>query len=167
MSNRFLNIRVTGANRNKLGAVAIYYIAVAEFCFAILRNETPFFIALHRIIDGTIDADRMDYIVRDTRNSGVDWGTIPYKRLLESCKLEKRQYGDDYRYCVAFPKKMTEHIDDLLITGNNDGMIDKHKEVLHQNFKMKDLGELRYFLGIEVLRSSKGIILLSMKTTCF
>lgn len=115
-ANRFSNIKVTGANRNKLGAVAVYYVAVAEFCFAILRDENPFFIALHRIIDGTVDADRMDYIVRDTRNSGVDWGTIPYKRLLESCKMVKRQHGDDYRYCVAFPKKMTEHIDDLLIT---------------------------------------------------
>lgn len=115
-ASKFAHITVTGTSRSKLCAVAVYYVAVAEFCFAILRDENPFFVALHRIIDGTVDADRMDYIVRDTRNSGVDWGSIPYKRLLESCKLTKLQQGDNYRYCVAFPKKMTEHIDDLLIT---------------------------------------------------
>ncbi|XP_015159193.1 uncharacterized mitochondrial protein AtMg00810-like [Solanum tuberosum] len=38
-------------------------------------------------------------------------------------------------------------------------LITEAKENLHQQFKLKDLGELRYFLGIEVLRSSKGVIL--------
>lgn len=38
-------------------------------------------------------------------------------------------------------------------------MITEAKQNLHQQFKLKVLGELRYFLGIEVLRSSKGVIL--------
>ncbi len=96
--------------------ITIYYVAIAEFCFAILREQTPFFTSLHRIIDGCVDADRMDYIVRDSQNSGVDWGKIPYKRLIESCKLIERKHGDKIYYSIAFPKKMAEHIDDLLIT---------------------------------------------------
>lgn len=95
--------------------VAVYYIAVAEFCFAILREQNPFFISLHRIIDGCVDADRMDYIVRDSYNSGVNWGRIPYKRLIESCKMIEREYKDKTYYSIAFPKKMSEHIDDLLL----------------------------------------------------
>ena len=51
------------------------------------------------------------------------------------------------------------YVDDLLITGNNEQMITEAKENLHQQFKLKDLGELKYFLGVEVLRSSKGVIL--------
>ena len=95
--------------------IAVYYIAVAEFCFAILREQNPFFISLHRIIDGCVDADRMDYIVRDSYNSGVNWGRIPYKRLIESCKMIEREYEDRSYYSIAFPKKMSEHIDDLLL----------------------------------------------------
>ncbi|XP_055824256.1 uncharacterized mitochondrial protein AtMg00810-like [Solanum dulcamara] len=38
-------------------------------------------------------------------------------------------------------------------------MISEAKDSLHQLFKLKDLGELKYFLGIEVLKSSKRVIL--------
>ncbi|GMI67901.1 hypothetical protein HRI_000459300 [Hibiscus trionum] len=51
------------------------------------------------------------------------------------------------------------YVEDLLITGSDQEMMDDLKKVLNQNFKMKDLGQLKYFLGIEVLRSKEGIIL--------
>ncbi|KAE8693297.1 hypothetical protein F3Y22_tig00110813pilonHSYRG00112 [Hibiscus syriacus] len=51
------------------------------------------------------------------------------------------------------------YVDDLMITGNDVKMIVELKEVLYRNFKMKDLGELKYFLGLEVLRSNEGILL--------
>ncbi|XP_070020423.1 uncharacterized mitochondrial protein AtMg00810-like [Nicotiana sylvestris] len=38
-------------------------------------------------------------------------------------------------------------------------LIDQTKDSLHSSFKVKDLGELRYFLGIEVMRSKKGVLL--------
>ena len=38
-------------------------------------------------------------------------------------------------------------------------MIEETKYVLHVHFKIKDLGELKYFLGIEFLRSNKGIMM--------
>lgn len=55
------------------------------------------------------------------------------------------------------------YVDDLLIIGDNESMIKEAKQVLHQQFKLKDLGELKYFLGIEVLRSAKGVILNQIK----
>ncbi|KAG8479260.1 hypothetical protein CXB51_029862 [Gossypium anomalum] len=55
------------------------------------------------------------------------------------------------------------YVDDLLITGNDMDMINDLKGVLNQNFKMKDLGDLRYFLGIEILRSQEGILLNQLK----
>lgn len=50
-------------------------------------------------------------------------------------------------------------MDDLLITGDGDVLISDTKATLHQNFKIKDLGELKYFLGIEFARSKEGILL--------
>jgi hypothetical protein len=50
--------------------------------------------------------------------------------------------------------------DDLIITGDSDVDIFDLKKLLKQKFQMKDLGELRYFLGIEVIQSLKGIWLL-------
>lgn len=55
------------------------------------------------------------------------------------------------------------YVDDLLITRNDMDMINDLKGVLNQNFKMKDLGDLRYFLGIEILRSQEGILLNQLK----
>lgn len=103
-------------NMKEKSTMVTYYVAIAEFCFAILREQNSFFTSLHRIIDGCIDADRMDYIVRDSKNSGVDWGTIPYKRLIESCKLTERKNDGKRYYHVTYAQKMTEHIDDLLLT---------------------------------------------------
>ena len=50
-------------------------------------------------------------------------------------------------------------MDDLLITGNDHALIQETKQVLHLHFKIKDLGELRYFLGIEFCRSEQGIVM--------
>jgi hypothetical protein len=52
------------------------------------------------------------------------------------------------------------YVDDLIITGDSDEDIFDLRKLLNQKFEMKDLGELRYFLGIEVIQSSKGIWLL-------
>jgi len=43
------------------------------------------------------------------------------------------------------------YVDDLIITGDSDADIFDLKKFLKQKFEMKDVGELRYFLGIEVI----------------
>jgi hypothetical protein len=52
------------------------------------------------------------------------------------------------------------YVDDLIITGDNDVDISDLKKFLKQKFEMKDLGELCYFLDIEVIQSPKRIWLL-------
>jgi hypothetical protein len=49
------------------------------------------------------------------------------------------------------------YVDDLIIIGDSDVDIFDLKKLLKHKFEMKDLGELRYFLGIEVIQSPKGI----------
>ncbi|XP_075099266.1 uncharacterized protein LOC142176097 [Nicotiana tabacum] len=45
------------------------------------------------------------------------------------------------------------YVDDLLVTGSNLFLIQQVRKDLQEKFKMKDLGELKYFLGIEFSRS--------------
>jgi hypothetical protein len=52
------------------------------------------------------------------------------------------------------------YVDDLIITGNSNEDSFDLKKLLKQEFEMKDLGELRYFVDIEVIQSPKGIWLL-------
>ncbi|KAF3627875.1 hypothetical protein FXO38_28549 [Capsicum annuum] len=49
--------------------------------------------------------------------------------------------------------------DDILIAGDNTDMINVEKYTLYQQFKLKDLGDLKYFLGIKVLRAVSRVIL--------
>jgi hypothetical protein len=52
------------------------------------------------------------------------------------------------------------YVDDLIITRDSNEDISNLKKLLKQEFEMKDLGELCYFLDIEIIQSLKGIWLL-------
>jgi hypothetical protein len=43
------------------------------------------------------------------------------------------------------------YVDDLIVTKNSDADIFDLKKLLNQKFEMKVLGELCYFLGIEII----------------
>ena len=51
------------------------------------------------------------------------------------------------------------YVDDILIASNDPQSVADLKVVLDKQFKLKDLGSLKYFLGLEVARSKKGISL--------
>ena len=51
------------------------------------------------------------------------------------------------------------YVDDLLVTGSNQDMINDFKRGMSSNFEMSDLGKLTYYLGIEVLQEEEGISL--------
>jgi hypothetical protein len=55
---------------------------------------------------------------------------------------------------------ITIYVDDLIVGGDNEKEVEHVKRLLKQKFDMKDLGELKFFLGIEVIRTPEGIWLL-------
>jgi hypothetical protein len=110
------------------------------------------------------------------------------------CKLKKSLYGlkqsprawfgrftksmKEFGYCQSnadhtlFIKKqqgkitaLIVYVDDMVVTGNDDEERKALQSYLSKEFEMKDLGPLKYFLGIEVSRSSKGIFLSQRKYT--
>ena len=54
-------------------------------------------------------------------------------------------------------------MDDIVITGSDSTGISSLKSFLHGQFHTKDLGMLRYFLGVEVMRSIHEIFLSQKK----
>lgn len=51
------------------------------------------------------------------------------------------------------------YVDDIVIIGENLQEIETLKKYLHKKFDIKDLGRLRYFLGIEVASFIKCLFL--------
>ncbi|XP_072054345.1 uncharacterized mitochondrial protein AtMg00810-like [Arachis hypogaea] len=71
-----------------------------------------------------------------------------------------------------FIKKQSEsftvilvYVDDLVLTGNDIDEINSIKQNLDDKFKIKDLGDLKYFLGMKVARSNSGIHIYQRKYT--
>jgi hypothetical protein len=52
-------------------------------------------------------------------------------------------------------------VDDIIITGNNDSLLQSLIQQLNLAFSLKHLGTLDYFLGIEVHKLSNGSLLLT------
>ncbi|CAM8972824.1 unnamed protein product [Rhodiola kirilowii] len=96
------------------------------------------------------------------------------------CKLNKSLYGlkqaprqwfskfADSLFSYGFtqsPNKDNEffillvYVDDIVMTGTSIPLISAIKAFIHAEFRIKDLGLLKYFLGIEVARSSSGIFI--------
>ena len=51
------------------------------------------------------------------------------------------------------------YVDDIVITDSDQDGIQKLKQHLFTHFQTKDLGKLKYFLGIEITQSSYGVVL--------
>ena len=57
------------------------------------------------------------------------------------------------------------YVDDIIVTGDDESEIENLKRKLQAEFKVKDLGGLKYFLGMEIARRQKGIFISQRKYT--
>ncbi|KAD3338470.1 hypothetical protein E3N88_06134 [Mikania micrantha] len=64
--------------------------------------------------------------------------------------------GDCLMYLLVY-------VDDLILTGNKPVMLSNFISRLHQEFAIKDLGSLNYFLGLEVMHTENGLFLSQAK----
>jgi histone deacetylase 1/2 len=51
------------------------------------------------------------------------------------------------------------YVDDILLTGSNSLLLQRLIQLLSSKFKLRDLGSVHYFLGIEVQSTSMGLML--------
>ena len=52
------------------------------------------------------------------------------------------------------------YVDDMIITSDDLSGIKELKDILSLQFKMKDLGHLSYFLGLEITHSINGLYII-------
>ncbi|KAL6323247.1 hypothetical protein AAG906_029254 [Vitis piasezkii] len=55
------------------------------------------------------------------------------------------------------------YVDDIVITGSDQEGIQRLKQHLFNHFQTKDLGKLKYFLGLEIAQSSSGVVMSQRK----
>jgi hypothetical protein len=104
------------------------------------------------------------------------------KKALYGLKQSPRVWFDRFRHAIGYRQCNRDHIvfymhsnqkitsldvyvDDIIITGDDEAEIVKLKKCLSNAFEVKDLGQLKYFLSIEIARSKKGIVLSQRKYT--
>ena len=55
------------------------------------------------------------------------------------------------------------YVNDIVIIDNDQDGIQKLKQHLFGHFQTKDLGKLKYFLGIEIVQSNSGVVMSQRK----
>ncbi|CAN1146609.1 Retrovirus-related Pol polyprotein from transposon TNT 1-94 [Linum perenne] len=91
-----------------------------------------------------------------------------FVKLTDALKFEGfKQSGADhsvFTYTTAAAiVVLLVYVDDILLAGNDLTVIEGVKQKLHKHFKIKDLGILKYFLGLEIARTKSGIFMTQRK----
>lgn len=84
-----------------------------------------------------------------------------FRSTLISFAFDQSQYDSSLFLCKT-PKGIVlllVYIDDIIITGTDSELISQLQQHLQSFFHMKDLGHLRYFLGLEVNSTAAGLFL--------
>ncbi|XP_020415542.1 uncharacterized protein LOC109948051 [Prunus persica] len=76
--------------------------------------------------------------------------TLGFVQSLADTSLFIRVSGSDLLVLLLY-------VDDIILTGNNSVLIQQTITALSREFDMKDLGQLTYFLGLQVQYTSTGI----------
>ena len=88
-----------------------------------------------------------------------------FRRAL--CAMGYKQCNGDHTVFYKHSRRkitvLAVYVDDIIITGDDEMEIKCLKGNLSREFEVKDLGQLKYFLGIEIARNPKGIVLSQRK----
>lgn len=74
----------------------LFFVGCAELTANLIkpgRDFPPQLQVLRDIISGQVDADRTDYLLRDSHHCGVDYGLFDYRRMIECLTLREDPEG--------------------------------------------------------------------------
>lgn len=113
---------------------AIFLLHIKYVTLAILNDETKEFKEIHKIVDGVVDCDRLDYVSRDPLASGFDDGKIEYGRIVKTMKLVFQPDDKSFRFCVS--RSVMNTVEDFL---NRRWRLYKHVILHHRVVKTDTL----------------------------
>ena len=85
-NNILMSIFKQSSDANESLDYLAYEILVLESVLKIFNDEGNFSF-LHKIIDNSLDGDRLDYVTRDPANSGMNVGSIDYNRIIMDMRI--------------------------------------------------------------------------------
>ena len=86
-----------------------------------------------------------------------------FNQAIEEFGMHKSKSDQFVFYKNSSSGMLVVYVDDIVITKSDSKSISSLKPFLQSQFHTKDLGMLRYFLGIEVMRSKHEIFLSQRK----
>ncbi|KAH0994296.1 hypothetical protein GBA52_018160 [Prunus armeniaca] len=82
--------------------------------------------------------------------------SIGFVQSLADSSLFVHQFGGHTIYFLLY-------VDDIVITGSDDRILQSFIDALGRGFDIKDLGNLHYFLGLQVTSQNKGVHISQLK----
>ena len=80
---------------------------------------------------------------------------------IQKSKSNHFDFYKNFNYGIIL---LVVYVDDIVINGSDSKCILSLKSFLYSRFHTKDLGMLKYFLGVEVMKSKQGILLTEICT---
>ena len=103
---------------------------------------------------------RLNRSIYSLKQASRQWFTKFSTALLyHGFTQSKNDYSLFYQGSGSTMVVLLVYVDDIILAGADLDAISHVKTLLYSLFKLKDLGSLKYFLGLEIARSAKGICL--------
>ena len=114
--------------------------------------------------DGSFGANKVCHLKKalyGLKQSPRTWFGRFTKAML---RMGYKQSQEDYTLFIKHSIKgeltaLLVYVDDIIVVGNDEAEKESLRKHLAREFEIKKLGELKYFLGIEVAYSKRGIFI--------